>query len=97
MQIFHGGCHGCTQQDKFGVGYCVGCQYHDPNWDLPDLSDCSNDIGSNKIIDCTVADYEGKVTSGENHDYSQSVELLEIHRQLLSAASDIMRIINKEV
>lgn len=38
MEIFHGGCHGCTMQQKKGLGYCVQCQYFDANWDLPDLN-----------------------------------------------------------
>ena len=39
MEIFHGECHGCTMQDKKGLGYCVGCQFFDTNWDLPNLND----------------------------------------------------------
>ena len=42
-KIFHGGCHGCEQQEKRGIDYCVGCMhYRDENtnidWDLPDKS-----------------------------------------------------------
>ena len=39
MEIFHGGCQGCTMQDKNGLRYCVGCQYFDAGWSLPDLND----------------------------------------------------------
>ena len=28
MKIFHGGCHGCTNQDFFGLDECLGCQYY---------------------------------------------------------------------
>jgi hypothetical protein len=33
--IFHGGCHGCTQQEKMGVDFCVTCMYFLPDWNLP--------------------------------------------------------------
>ena len=37
--LFHGGCHGCTQQQIHGhTTFCYGCQYHDANWSLPDLN-----------------------------------------------------------
>lgn len=36
--IFHGGCYGCTQQNIEGVEFCMGCQYFEANWDLPDLN-----------------------------------------------------------
>jgi len=39
MKLFHGGCHDCTMQDKLGMGYCVGCQYFNADWKLPDLND----------------------------------------------------------
>jgi hypothetical protein len=39
MELFHGGCHGCTMQTKKGISYCVGCQYFDADWSLPDLND----------------------------------------------------------
>jgi len=39
MHIFHGGCCGCTMQQKKGLGYCVGCMFFEGNWDLPDLND----------------------------------------------------------
>lgn len=32
---FHGGCHGCTQQEKHGTEYCMRCCYFTANWDLP--------------------------------------------------------------
>lgn len=38
MIIFHGGCHGCTQQDLNGVEFCKGCQYFDAEWEKPNLS-----------------------------------------------------------
>ena len=34
----HGGCYGCTQQDIHGVGFCIGCQYFDADWNLPNLN-----------------------------------------------------------
>tara|TARA_R100001244_G_scaffold36527_1_gene33469 strand:- start:2379 stop:2588 length:210 start_codon:yes stop_codon:yes gene_type:complete len=36
--IFHGGCHGCTQQLFEGVDFCRGCQYFDADWSLPSLN-----------------------------------------------------------
>lgn len=36
--IFHGGCHGCTQQQLNGLEYCHGCQYFDADWRLPSLN-----------------------------------------------------------
>jgi len=36
--LFHGGCHGCTQQDIHEVEYCMGCCYFDADWSLPNLS-----------------------------------------------------------
>jgi hypothetical protein len=36
--IFHGGCHGCTQQELNGVKFCMGCCYFEANWKLPSLS-----------------------------------------------------------
>jgi len=39
MEMFHGGCKGCTMQDKKGISYCVGCQYFDTDWSLPNLND----------------------------------------------------------
>ena len=36
---FHGGCTGCTMQQKKGLGYCVGCQFFEGDWSLPDLND----------------------------------------------------------
>lgn len=37
--IFHGGCHGCSMQQKKGLHYCTGCQYFEADWSLPDLND----------------------------------------------------------
>lgn len=39
MEIFHGGCIGCTMQDTKGIEYCLDCQNFSCNWDLPDLND----------------------------------------------------------
>jgi hypothetical protein len=36
--IFHGGCLSCKSQQLKGIDRCVGCQYFDANWNLPDLS-----------------------------------------------------------
>lgn len=38
--VFHGGCIGCTQQaiQPKGVDYCIGCQYFDADWKLPNLN-----------------------------------------------------------
>lgn len=49
MYLFHGGCHGCTQQEKNGVDFCVGCQFFLPNWDLPNLSDAVPDSDRVKL------------------------------------------------
>jgi hypothetical protein len=36
--MFHGGCHGCTQQTKHGIDFCYDCQYFEADWDKPDLN-----------------------------------------------------------
>ncbi len=36
-KIYHGGCIGCTSQEKFGRKRCKGCMYRKPNWSLPNL------------------------------------------------------------
>lgn len=37
--IFHGGCHGCTQQqDTGGYEICTGCRYFEADWTLPNLN-----------------------------------------------------------
>jgi hypothetical protein len=36
--LFHGGCHGCTQQEINSVEICVKCCFFLPDWDLPDLN-----------------------------------------------------------
>ena len=36
--LFHGGCHGCTQQELHGVDFCFDCQFFDADWDKPNLS-----------------------------------------------------------
>lgn len=38
MILFHGGCHGCTQQEVNGLDFCVKCRYFDADWSLPNLS-----------------------------------------------------------
>ena len=38
MIIFHGGCHGCTQQELHGQDFCYDCQYFDAKWDKPNLN-----------------------------------------------------------
>ncbi len=38
QHIFHGGCHGCTQQHVHLLKFCAGCQFFDADWNLPDLS-----------------------------------------------------------
>ena len=39
MYAFHGGCSGCDRQHRDGdVGNCVGCQYMEHDWSLPDLN-----------------------------------------------------------
>ena len=36
--IFHGGCHGCTQQAIHSVDFCYDCRYFDAEWNKPDLN-----------------------------------------------------------
>lgn len=48
MELFHGGCYGCTAQDKEGVAYCTGCQFFDTNWKLPNLNS-ENLIKKNRL------------------------------------------------
>lgn len=36
--LFHGGCHGCTQQQLNGIRFCTGCQYFAGDWALEDLN-----------------------------------------------------------
>lgn len=40
--IFHGGCHGCTNQENYGIDYCSACQYRDANWSFPNLHSENN-------------------------------------------------------
>ena len=35
---FHGGCHGCVSQKRYGIKRCKGCQYFLADWSLPNLS-----------------------------------------------------------
>ncbi len=37
MKIFHGACHGCTNQEIYDHKYCDGCQNRKADWSLPDL------------------------------------------------------------
>ena len=48
MQIFHGGCHECTQQDKYGIKYCRDCRYYDANWDKPNLF--NDEVDKEKVL-----------------------------------------------
>ena len=36
--LYHGGCHGCTQQLIKGGQVCEGCQYRRADWNLPSLN-----------------------------------------------------------
>lgn len=36
--IFHGGCHGCTQQLIHSIEFCRNCQYFNGDWSLPNLN-----------------------------------------------------------
>ena len=38
MIVFHGGCHGCTQQYRHGTDFCFDCCYFAAEWDKPDLN-----------------------------------------------------------
>jgi hypothetical protein len=38
MITFHGGCHGCTQQEGHGTDFCFDCCYFGPDWDKPSLN-----------------------------------------------------------
>lgn len=38
MIIFHGGCHGCTQQQRNGVDFCFDCCYFSADWKKPNLN-----------------------------------------------------------
>jgi len=38
MILFHGGCHGCTQQDKHGPDFCFDCCYFNADWNKPSLN-----------------------------------------------------------
>ena len=37
-KLFHGGCHGCTMQNKVGTLLCPLCQYHKADWSKPNLN-----------------------------------------------------------
>lgn len=36
--VYHGGCLDCVSQFELPLEICDGCQYKEPNWNLPDLS-----------------------------------------------------------
>jgi len=38
LKVYHGGCLECSNQYDYGLDYCDNCQYQEPNWKLPDLS-----------------------------------------------------------
>lgn len=40
--IFHGGCVTCQSQEIFGKARCVGCQYFEADWRLPNLNTQDN-------------------------------------------------------
>ena len=57
--MFHGCCHGCTQQELHGTEFCAGCRYFDTNWALPDLNNrAPTDVDRERIR------IKSKVTSG---------------------------------
>lgn len=37
--LYHGGCVGCAQAEQGGTTVCLGCQFFDANWNLPDKND----------------------------------------------------------
>lgn len=38
IQLFHGGCHGCTRQHTEGTRGCRGCKFYNCDWTLPSLN-----------------------------------------------------------
>jgi hypothetical protein len=36
--LFHGGCNGCSIQDKYGTSKCSGCCHYKSDWDKPNLN-----------------------------------------------------------
>jgi len=38
MISFHGGCAGCTQQEKHGVDFCYDCRFFDARWEKENLN-----------------------------------------------------------
>jgi hypothetical protein len=38
MILFHGGCHGCTQQQLHNTEFCYDCQYFEADWSKPSLN-----------------------------------------------------------
>ena len=54
MYLFHGGCHGCTQQEKHGTDFCYDCKFFDADWNKPDLSNCppsKSDIERDRVVE----------------------------------------------
>jgi len=51
--IYHGGCHSCESQSKYGLKRCEGCQFHKANWSLPNLSTDTTDQ-----VEQLIEDYE---------------------------------------
>ncbi len=39
MEFFHGGCHGCHSQQKYGIVRCAACFYFDLDKSKPVLND----------------------------------------------------------
>lgn len=46
--IFHGGCHGCSQQEVEALSFCQGCRYFAPDWNLPSL--CNAEPGVEEVV-----------------------------------------------
>jgi hypothetical protein len=54
MIHFHGGCHGCTQQDIHGTDFCFDCCYFQADWSKPDLNNrplSDAEIERRRVID----------------------------------------------
>ena len=48
--LYHGGCIGCPQHINSNQRECSGCQYHDANWELPNLSKETKKVKSHNSI-----------------------------------------------
>ena len=79
MFIFHGGCHGCTQQDEKGTEHCAGCCNFDCDWSLPDLNNSrpSRDERERERI-------KRKLSLGDSGD-AQSGDFINRLRRILDA------------